>query len=196
MYEFASRINSLNEIRGWSLVNRGLNMADVKNNQLLYTLVSEISGEEAAEVVALLDDKNEITDEAIGDRTGYKLNTVRRILYKLYESHLASYRRVRDKNTGWFVYFWRLNPEKISDIIRDKRRFVLKKLEERISYEKDHVFYVCNSDGSCLRYTFEQAIELSFQCPKCHKPLQHFDNTEIVQVLNDQIKNVKDQLND
>jgi transcription initiation factor TFIIE subunit alpha len=31
---------------------------------------------------------------------------VRRTLYKLYSEKLAQFRRIRDKSTGWFIYYW------------------------------------------------------------------------------------------
>ncbi|GAH56981.1 unnamed protein product, partial [marine sediment metagenome] len=72
----------------------------------------------------LLNSKNkEITDDVItenikkriqdlnidfepNDEEKLKLNTVRKTLYKLYSAKLAQFRRVRDKNTGWFIYYW------------------------------------------------------------------------------------------
>ncbi|UCC21383.1 MAG: transcription factor, partial [Promethearchaeota archaeon] len=35
-----------------------------------------------------------------------KLNTVRKTLYKLYSEKIAQFRRIRDKSTGWFIYYW------------------------------------------------------------------------------------------
>ena len=84
---------------------------------LIKQVVIEFAGEEAFEVVSRLKEDEETTDEEIANETGMRLNAVRKILYKLYDLHLASYRRTRDKQTGWFVYYWILEPERIHDLL-------------------------------------------------------------------------------
>ena len=158
-----------------------------KHDELLYSIVTEICGDEAINVVAYLDPEEEITDEIIRQKADLKINTIRRILYKLYENHLATYRRVRDKDTGWFIYYWKLDPTQISNLIRNKRELVLKKLKERLDFEKNRVFYRCSSDD-CPRYTFEEAMELSFQCAVCQQPLVHYNNQDIIEALELKIK--------
>lgn len=45
------------------------------------------------------------TDEEIAKKTGIKLNIVRKILYRLYDMGLASYKRSKDPETQWFTYY-------------------------------------------------------------------------------------------
>ncbi len=158
-----------------------------KHDELLYSIVTEICGDEATIVVNFLQPDKEITDDSIGEKTGLKINAIRRILYKLYENHLASYRRVRDKDTGWFIYYWKLNPTQVSNLVQHKRELVLKKLEERLEYEKSRVFYRCDNED-CPRYTFEEAMELSFQCAICQEPLVHYNNQAIIETLERKIQ--------
>ena len=158
-----------------------------KHDDLLYSIVTDICGDDAIVVVAYLDADEEITDEIIREKAELKINTVRRILYKLYENHLATYRRVRDKETGWFIYYWKLDLTHITNLIRNKRELVLKKLKERLDYEKNQVFYRCAGDD-CPRYTFEEAMELSFQCAVCQQPLIHYNNQSIIEALETKIK--------
>ena len=54
---------------------------------------------------------DEITGDEIAARTGMHLNSVRKTLYKLYKHSLIGLRRSRDKETGWFVFHWRLQPD-------------------------------------------------------------------------------------
>jgi transcription initiation factor TFIIE subunit alpha len=168
-------------------------MGVASSEQLFYTIVKEISGDEGAQVASHLSDTQEITDEKLGEITGYKINIVRKILYRLYENHLASYRRMRDKDTGWFVYFWKLNPEKVSALTLAKKKKLLDELTTRLDYEQNHVFYTCIND-ECPRYTFEDAVETSFHCPRCQGNLQHFDNQQIISNLTEQIHLIKSSL--
>ena len=161
-------------------------------NELFLDIVRELIGNEAVSIVSTLGKKPEATDEEIATKLEIKLNIVRKILYKLYDYHLAVFRRIRDKRTGWFVYFWKLMPERISDLINNKKKLVLQKLKERLNYEKEHVFYQCNN--SCPRFTFEDAVEVSFNCPKCSTSLGNISNDSIIQILENNVNILKQVL--
>jgi len=152
-------------------------------------IVKELEGEESVAILSCLKEEEEVTDEELARKIGIKLNAVRKILYKLYELRLASYRRIRDKNTGWFIYFWKLNKNGIYHLVKKRKELVLKKLEERLEYEKNNMFYYCENDGAAL--TFEEAMEHSFKCPKCGNALQFRDNSEIINVLQAKIEELK-----
>jgi transcription initiation factor TFIIE subunit alpha len=153
---------------------------------LIKQVVIEFAGEDAFEVVTHLKEDEETTDEEIANNTGMRLNAVRKILYKLYDLHLASYRRTRDKQTGWFVYYWILEPERIHGLLRDKKTKVLEKLKQRLQFETGNTFYHCNNNG-CPRHTFEEAMTNAFKCPNCNGQLVHVDNVQIINLLRKQI---------
>jgi len=151
------------------------------DNELFYNIVRILVGDEAVSIVSMLGSKPEATDEELANKLEIKLNIVRKILYKLYDYHLAAFRRIRDKKTGWFVYYWNLNPDRIGDLVSSKKKLVLQKLQERLDYEKNHVFYQCHN--GCPRFTFEDAMEVSFFCPQCQIPLENISNESIIEVL-------------
>ena len=153
---------------------------------LIKQVVIEFAGEDAFEVASRLKEDEETTDEEIANQTGMRLNAVRKILYKLYDLHLASYRRTRDKETGWFVYYWMLEPERIHDLLHEKKNKVLERLRQRLAYEAENTFYHCNHDG-CPRHTFDEAMANAFKCPICNNQLVHVDNTQIISTLRKQI---------
>ena len=55
-------------------------------------------------VKCLLEGKT--TDEEIAEDTEIRLNIVRRVLYKLYDAGIASYKRSKDPETQWYTYIW------------------------------------------------------------------------------------------
>ncbi|MFX1518728.1 MAG: transcription factor, partial [Promethearchaeota archaeon] len=114
----------------------------------------------------------EVTDEEIAAGTELRLNVVRKILYKLYDNQLAAYRRTRDQNTGWFIYYWKLVPNRVKELLLKRKKQVLKVLEDRLAYERTNMFFMC-STPTCPRLTFNQAVENSFRCPTCGKVLNH-----------------------
>ncbi|RLE50526.1 MAG: transcription factor E [Candidatus Methanomethylicota archaeon] len=156
-------------------------------------VIQEIAGDEAVAVVEALASLEEALDEQLVDKTGIKLHNVRKVLYRLFEHNIVSYRRVRDKEAGWFKYYWRLNRTSLAILIKMKKRAVLSKLKERLNYEKEHMFFTC-SRGCPLRITFEEATELNFTCPKCGGPLQHQDNSKIIRVLERKISEIEQDL--
>jgi len=167
---------------------------DIEEGQFL-EIVKEIIGDEiVVKIVKELSIKPEITDEELANKFDIRLNDIRKILYKLYENNLASFRRLRDKNTGWYIFFWTLTPENISHLIRNKNKQVLEILKARLDYEKNHIFYRCPNDcGAC---TFEDAMEVGFKCVKCGAPLINSPNTETIQVLEEKIEILISSLKD
>jgi transcription initiation factor TFIIE subunit alpha len=158
------------------------------------TKVAEVFGdEEAIKIIGVLRGVDEITDDEIAGKTEIRLNIVRKILYKLYDYSLVALRRARDQNTGWFIFHWRLQPDQLEGFILNQKRHVLEKLQSRLDYEKNHDFYYCSTPG-CNRIPFEDAMELVFQCPNCNRPLNHYENGEIVEVLDKKIQQLRKEL--
>ena len=157
--------------------------------------VAGLLGEEAVKIIEILKGVEETTDEEIAAKTTIRLNDVRRILYKLYEHSLISLRQTRDKNTGWFIFHWRLQPDQFEGFILNQKRRVLEKLEARLEYEKNHDFYYCYTPG-CRRIPFEEAVELVFRCPTCNKPLGHFENGLIIKALTEKVEQLRKELSD
>lgn len=156
--------------------------------------VAEVLGqEEAIKIISTLKDAGEITDDQIANKTGIRLNSVRKILYRLYDHSLVSLRRSRDENTGWFIFHWKLQPDQLEGFIMNQKKHVLQKLDTRLSYEKNHEFYYCGTPG-CKRVPFEEAVELLFRCPTCNKPMMHFDNGKIIDVLSRKVGQLRKEL--
>ena len=151
--------------------------------------VAALFGEDAVRVVEVLKGVHEITDNEIVDQTQIRLNTVRKMLYRLYDHSLVAIRQSRDKETGWFIFNWRLQPDQLESFILNQKRRVLEKLETRLEYEKSHEFYTCQTP-SCKRFPFEEAFELLFKCPVCNKPMMHINNDLIVEILTRKIEQI------
>ncbi|MCK4953577.1 transcription factor [Candidatus Bathyarchaeota archaeon] len=150
-------------------------------------------GEEAIEIAKILMETTETTDDDIATKTEIRLNDIRKILYKLYSYSLIGLRRTRDKNTGWFIFHWRLQPDQLEGFILNKKRRMIEKFETRLEYEKNHDFYYCFTAG-CRQIPFEEAMEVLFQCPVCEKSLIHFDNDQIIDAITKKIDQIQKEL--
>jgi len=159
----------------------------------LFKVAEVIGGKEAVKIVEILSKVTEITEEEIVAKTQINLNDVRRILYKLYDHSIVALRRTRDKETGWFIFHWRLQPDQLEGFVLNQKRRILDKLEGRLEYEKSHDFYYCYTPG-CKKIPFEEAVEFVFQCAICNKPLMHFENSKIVELLAKKVEKLREEL--
>ena len=163
------------------------------NHDLFRLVVEEIAGKEGVDVSTVLVNAEETTDEEIATKTDLKLNIVRRILYKLHDNHLASYRRIRDADTGWFLYYWKIDPKKAQALVNRKKRMVLNLLEQRLEHESNNDLYTCvNRDSSPV--PFEEAMNLSFRCPTCNGQLEFVDNAQAISFLRKRVEELKADL--
>lgn len=163
------------------------------DDETLNKVAQVFGSDDAVKVIEILREVEEITDEEIANKTGIRLNFVRKILYKLYDHSLVALRRSRDESTGWFIFHWRLQPDQLEGFIQNQKRRILEKLETRLRYEKNHDFYYCYTPG-CKRIPFEESMELVFKCPTCNKPLMHFDNGKLVEALDIRIERLRKEL--
>ncbi|MHA1972721.1 MAG: hypothetical protein ACTSW1_07005 [Candidatus Hodarchaeales archaeon] len=120
------------------------------------------------------------------------LKEVRKSLYKLNERSLARYRRIRDKETGYFVYYWSPIWERIRDLIVRRRKQTLKKLQQRLDYEQRNLLYVCKEGHNPV--TFSDAFELGFVCTTCGEELAQKENAGTISFLKKKIKELETNL--
>jgi transcription initiation factor TFIIE subunit alpha len=158
---------------------------------VLREILIRIAGERGYEVAKALVGK-EITDDEVAKRTGLRVNLVRKILYDLYENRVVSYRRVRDEHSGWYVYYWRIEPERAREYFNNNKRLLLQKLEERLETERNTMFFGCG-DGD-PKLPFELAAENDFKCPRCGGKLEPYDNSSVVTALERQIESLRQHL--
>ncbi len=126
-------------------------------------------------------EEGEFSDEELAEVTKINLNSVRHTLYTLYERRLAEYRRIKNNETGWLTYLWRLRLDTIPAAMAEEMETVLEKLRARERFEDENDFYRCGQCG--LLVTFNQAMDVDFCCPECGAPIAHFDNDVLLLAL-------------
>ena len=168
-------------------------MSELISEELLIKVGKIIGGDEAVQIILALRDLGEATDDQIMAKTGIGLNEIRKVLFKLHNHSIVQCTRERDQNSGWFTFRWNLQPDQVEGFILSQKNRILNILNKRLEYEKSHDFYNCNTPR-CRRVTFEDAMELVFRCPNCEEPLQPFDNSKIVQVLEEKILKLRKEI--
>ena len=137
------------------------------------------------EIIACLKD-GYTTDEEISEKISCKLNIVRKILYKLYDMRLASYKRDKDKETQWYTYDWRFNEGEYKKLEFNLASSELKRLNSELEYEENNMFFVCPNGH--YRLDFEDASTVEFLCPECDLDLEFEDNHEKIDRKKAEIK--------
>jgi len=143
--------------------------------------------------VAAAPPDGEVTDEELAERLDLELNDVRRTLFILYENDLASYRRVRDEDSGWLTYLWTFDYDNIPENLEDEMHRLLTALDDREDYERNHEFYLC--EVCSIRFEFGEAMDVNFECPECGSQLEAMDNAHLVQAMEERIEALKRELN-
>lgn len=136
-----------------------------------FVLIEKIYGSDARAVLETLMKKGkELTEGEIAEHTKLKISSIRRALNTLAESNLVVYRKVQLPDRARPIFYWRANESGIRSIILSRKRATLEKLKTLLDYEMSTYYYICPFDGA--RYTFEEALEYDFVCPRCGSVLQ------------------------
>ncbi len=165
------------------------------NEETLYNIAQVLGGENGVKIIEILNERDNITVEELAEKTGIQINDVRRLLYRFYNHSLVTNRRFRDKETGWFIFQWSLQPELVEAYVHSIKQKILRKLETRMEYELNHEFYHCGNP-QCPNTTFEVAMDTVFHCPHCNEPLHRMDNNPVIEFLEKKIEEIKEELDD
>ena len=164
---------------------------DLLEDPVIQKYLHELVGPKGMPVAAAPPD-GEVTDEELAEELGLELNDVRRALFILYENDLASYRRLRDEESGWLTYLWTFEYDSIPEQLEEEMHRLLKALEQRREYERAHEFYLCEQCG--LRYEFEEAMDYGFECVECGSRLEPLENTHLIEAMDERIETLQTEL--
>jgi transcription initiation factor TFIIE subunit alpha len=165
---------------------------ELLEDPVIQKYLHELVGPKGMPVAAAPPD-GEVTDEELAEELGLELNDVRRALFILYENDLASYRRLRDEDSGWLTYLWTFEYDKVPEQLEEEMHRLLGALEARRQYEHDNEFYLCETCG--IRFEFGEAMDVGFECPECGSDLEAMENTRLVRAMDDRIEALRDELN-
>ena len=161
-------------------------------DKIIEDVVSEIAGKDIVPLVLKLKDKKNISEFALAHKMKLEINEARNMLYKLYDSNLVSFVKKKDKQKGWYVYYWTFNKKHIRYLISNLKKQRLNKLYTWLEREKNNNFFSCSHN--CIRLDFEQATDFVFKCPECGELLNHEDNETKIKDLKEHIEKTKQEL--
>jgi len=158
-------------------------------NTIETEVIRTIAGEDVIELVSFLKDKKNISEFVIAEKLEKEINTVRNMLYRLLHANLVSFTRKKDKQKGWYIYYWTYSDGNIFHLYWETKKKRLDDLKKRLLTETTTVFFACPS--GCIRLDFDKAIEFDYLCPECGELLMQQDTTQRTKDLKKEIKELE-----
>lgn len=154
--------------------------------QRMFEIVRELVSEDATQVVEFVYHHPGASEFDISEGIGYQVSQIRSILYELKSKNLIDYDRRKDKEKGWYLYYWRVLPQNFETVYGNEKRKSLEKFKERLENEEQSIYYLC--PNICKRLPFEEALEHNFMCPVCGTLMNEENKTKKIELLKRNIK--------
>lgn len=139
-----------------------------------------ILGEEGLPLIRELYGKENVSEFDLANRTKKDIKVIRKQLYLLYNNNVVGFTRKKDKQKGWYIYYWTLLPESIVFLYIKKRKEKLEELKEKLERENKEIFFSCKNN--CVRLNFDQAMDFEFHCPECGELVSQVGSEEPDQI--------------
>ena len=149
-------------------------------NRLL-DIVNEIVGDEATIIVEFLYSNAGASEFDISENVGFTVSQVRSILYNLKAKNLIDYDRKKDKEKGWYLYYWRVLPQNFETVYINEKKTKLQQFKERLETEENSIYYIC--PNFCKRLSFEDALAGNFTCEVCGSLMNEENKTRKIEML-------------
>src|SRR3990167_5213869 len=100
-----------------------------KVEEILVNLLSE----EGLPLIRELAGKFNISEFDLASKTKKDIKIIRKMLYLLYNHNLVGFTRKKDKQKGWYIYYWTLIPDNIEFSYFKQRREQLEKMKQNLN---------------------------------------------------------------
>jgi len=154
-------------------------------DDILTGVIREVAGDDVLPLVRALKNRSNVSEFKLADSIKQEINTTRNMLYRLYDYHLVTFTRKKDKKKGWYIYYWTFNTGRVKELVQTLKKNKVEKMQERLAREKSTNFFSC--PNKCIRLDFDQATEFEYKCPECGEILQQEDNSRTITHLQEEI---------
>jgi transcription initiation factor TFIIE subunit alpha len=149
--------------------------------QRMLEICMEIVGNEAAQIVEYVHANPGASEFDISESLGFSVAQVRSLLYELKAKNLLDYDRRKDKEKGWYLYYWKVVPQNFEIVYTNEKKKKLEQFKERLDNEEQSIFYIC--PNFCKRLSFEEALDNNFHCPVCNSLMNEENKSRKIDML-------------
>lgn len=154
-------------------------------------IILPLIGEDGLPLIKLLYFQPNISEFDLAKKSKKDIKIVRKMLYLMYNHNLVGFTRKKDKEKGWYIYYWTLLGDNVKFMYYKHKKELLIKLKEKLLEEQKELFYVCSK--RCVRLNFDQGMDYEFHCPECGE-LIHQDSENNVIGIKKQIEGIEEDL--
>ncbi len=149
-------------------------------------LVARLAGKDTVELSKLIiEGKENVSEFLLAEKLELGINLVRNRLYRLQKHNLVSSMRKKDKQKGWYIYYWTFNLVQAKLLIKSLKEEEIGSLKKRLKKEEeDH--YTCSR--KCLRLNFMNSMDNDFKCPLCEGMLAQSNNKKIIKEIKKELE--------
>jgi transcription initiation factor TFIIE subunit alpha len=159
------------------------------SNKLIEDTISDVAGVDVVPLVMYLKNKKNVSEFKLAEHLEQEINATRNMLYRLLKSNLVTFNRKKDKQKGWYIYYWTFNLKRLRHVYSEVKVKKLERYQQRLDREEAGYFFMC--PNACMRVDFEQATGFEFKCPECGELMQEQDNSKLKAQLKKQITELK-----
>jgi transcription factor E len=160
--------------------------------KFLKDAVSIIVGKSAEEIVDVIYNTKHVNEFLLSKKLNLTINQTRNILYKLSDYGLVSSVRKKDKKKGWYTYFWRIEPTKSLEFLRNSLIKRVDQISHQIKSKETKDFYICERCN--VEMNEETALINSFTCNECGGIFTLKDNSKPIKELQRSLEKLKEEL--
>lgn len=161
-------------------------------DKIIDDLILEIAGKEVVSLVNLIKSKSNVSEFKLAGKLKLSVNQVRNMLYRLNSYNLVDFTRKKDKDKGWYIYFWTFNLKLAKELAISMKNNKINILKKRFEKESNELFFACPS--GCVRFDSVNVMEYQFKCPECGKILVKEDNKKNIERIQKEINSIENEL--
>jgi transcription factor E len=129
----------------------------------------------------MLFNKKHVNQFIIAKKLNITVNQVRNLLYRLSDHGVVSYVRKKDRRKGWYTYFWRIEPLRSLEVLKEMLEGKISQIKGQIDTREKKVFYAC---GNChIEMDEENALLNNFTCPECGRVFEVKDSSKLIKEM-------------
>lgn len=155
-------------------------------------IVLDVLGNEGIKLIKELKGKENVSEFSLATKLKKDIKLVRHMLYKLYNHNLVNSTRKKDKQKGWYIYYWTLVPENVKYLYLKNKERLLERYKEQLKREINEPFFTCAK--RCVRLDFDQSLEFEFRCPECGELLNQDQDPHLIKKLEKEIEKLEKEL--